>query len=134
MIALTANTISGAREMFRSEGFTEFIPKPIERAVLERVPASPDKNLRRRRSNQAPSANRIRPGPDEQTAGRYPDLGREALEGCGRIAYDIVFLDHMMPGFDGVETLKRLREINDGIDNRKSKERLADDLQPATVV
>ncbi|MCI8816262.1 MAG: response regulator [Angelakisella sp.] len=37
VIALTANTISGAREMFRSEGFTEFVPKPIERAVLERV-------------------------------------------------------------------------------------------------
>ena len=37
VIALTANTISGAREMFRNEGFTEFIPKPIERTVLERV-------------------------------------------------------------------------------------------------
>ncbi len=37
VIALTANTISGAREMFRIEGFTEFIPKPIERSVLERV-------------------------------------------------------------------------------------------------
>ncbi len=37
VIALTANTISGAREMFRNEGFTEFIPKPIDRAVLERV-------------------------------------------------------------------------------------------------
>ena len=37
MIALTANTVSGAREMFRSEGFTEFVPKPIERTVLERV-------------------------------------------------------------------------------------------------
>ena len=37
VIALTANTISGAREMFRNEGFTEFIPKPIEQTVLERV-------------------------------------------------------------------------------------------------
>ncbi len=37
VVALTANTISGAREMFKNEGFTEFIPKPIERAVLERV-------------------------------------------------------------------------------------------------
>ena len=36
-IALTANTVSGAREMFRSEGFSEFVPKPIERTVLERV-------------------------------------------------------------------------------------------------
>ena len=37
VVALTANTVSGAREMFRNEGFTEFIPKPIERTVLERV-------------------------------------------------------------------------------------------------
>lgn len=37
VIALTANTVSGAREMFRSEGFTEFVPKPIERTVIERV-------------------------------------------------------------------------------------------------
>ena len=37
VIALTANTVSGAREMFRSEGFTEFVPKPIERTILERV-------------------------------------------------------------------------------------------------
>ncbi len=37
VVALTANTVSGAREMFRAEGFTEFVPKPIERTVLERV-------------------------------------------------------------------------------------------------
>lgn len=37
IIALTANAISGAREMFKGEGFTEFVPKPIERPVLERV-------------------------------------------------------------------------------------------------
>lgn len=37
VVALTANTLSGAREMFRNEGFSEFIPKPIERVVLERV-------------------------------------------------------------------------------------------------
>ena len=41
--------------------------------------------------------------------------GREAVERCGRISYDIVFLDHMMPGFDGVETLRRIREMNNGI-------------------
>lgn len=37
IIALTANAVSGAREMFKGEGFTEFIPKPIVRFVLERV-------------------------------------------------------------------------------------------------
>ncbi|MCI8637713.1 MAG: response regulator [Coprococcus sp.] len=41
--------------------------------------------------------------------------GKEALERCAGMSYDIVFLDHMMPGFDGVETLRRIREINNGI-------------------
>ncbi len=36
-IALTANAVSSAREMFMKEGFNEFIPKPIEIADLERV-------------------------------------------------------------------------------------------------
>ncbi|MBO5293324.1 MAG: response regulator [Lachnospiraceae bacterium] len=37
VIALTANAIGGAREMFLSEGFADFVAKPIEISVLERV-------------------------------------------------------------------------------------------------
>ncbi len=37
IIALTANAIGGAREMFLSEGFQDFVAKPIEMSVLERV-------------------------------------------------------------------------------------------------
>ncbi|MCR4605112.1 MAG: response regulator [Eubacterium sp.] len=37
IVALTANTISTAREMFMKEGFDAFIGKPIEAFVLERV-------------------------------------------------------------------------------------------------
>ena len=37
VVALTANAISTAREMFISEGFDGFIPKPIEVTELERV-------------------------------------------------------------------------------------------------
>ncbi|MCM1045985.1 MAG: ATP-binding protein [Candidatus Gastranaerophilales bacterium] len=37
VIAFTANAIGGAREMFLSEGFTDFIAKPIELSVLERM-------------------------------------------------------------------------------------------------
>ena len=32
----------------------------------------------------------------------------------GFSSYDMIFLDHMMPGFDGVETLRRIREIDNG--------------------
>lgn len=37
VIAFTANAIGGAREMFLSEGFNDFIAKPIEMSVLERM-------------------------------------------------------------------------------------------------
>ena len=38
--------------------------------------------------------------------------GAECLEKVKSGAYDIVFLDHMMPGMDGLETFEKLREIN----------------------
>ena len=37
IVALTANAISSAKEMFLSEGFDGFIPKPVEITELERV-------------------------------------------------------------------------------------------------
>lgn len=37
--------------------------------------------------------------------------GRNALELCEKEDFDLIFLDHMMPEMDGVETLKRLRKI-----------------------
>lgn len=40
------------------------------------------------------------------------DNGSAALEMMDKEEYDIVFLDHVMPGMDGIETLKRAREIS----------------------
>ena len=37
VIALTANAVAGMREMFLSEGFADFVEKPVEISVLERV-------------------------------------------------------------------------------------------------
>lgn len=37
IIALTANAIAGAREMFIKEGFNDFIAKPVESSVLQRT-------------------------------------------------------------------------------------------------
>ena len=47
--------------------------------------------------------------------GIVPDLavsGAEAIEAVNRKPYHIIFLDHMMPGLDGIETLARLREYH----------------------
>ena len=39
--------------------------------------------------------------------------GKDALEMMKQKKYDLILLDHMMPGMDGVETLKQAREISD---------------------
>jgi DNA-binding NtrC family response regulator len=42
--------------------------------------------------------------------------GREAIEFCQESNYDLVFLDVAMPGIDGIETLKRLRTLQEPMD------------------
>ncbi len=38
--------------------------------------------------------------------------GREAIEMCRNEEFDILFIDHMMPEMDGVETLKQIRKLD----------------------
>ena len=40
--------------------------------------------------------------------------GKEAIEKCQKSSYDLIFLDHMMPQMDGVETMHRLRKAHPG--------------------
>ena len=42
--------------------------------------------------------------------------GFECLDRVKKTAYDLVLLDHRMPGLDGVETLKRMRALEEGRD------------------
>lgn len=42
--------------------------------------------------------------------------GREAIELCEKEDFDLIFMDHMMPEMDGIETLKRLRKMTTDTD------------------
>lgn len=44
--------------------------------------------------------------------------GQEALEEMCRKQYDAILLDHMMPGMDGIETLKKAKELEDNLNKR----------------
>ncbi len=39
------------------------------------------------------------------------ESGQQALKMVQETEYDIVFMDHMMPGMDGIETTKRMRQL-----------------------
>jgi signal transduction histidine kinase/CheY-like chemotaxis protein len=39
------------------------------------------------------------------------DGGKEAIEKIKQTDYDIIFMDHMMPGMDGLDTTKAIREL-----------------------
>lgn len=40
------------------------------------------------------------------------DNGTSALEACQSKLYDIIFMDYQMPGADGIETAKNIKQIN----------------------
>lgn len=81
IIALTANAIDGAREMFLEEGFQEYISKPIEIARLEKVlrkyiPA--DKIIWAETSAAAPAQEpAVEPEPKPTTTEKKSHIDRE---------------------------------------------------------
>ncbi len=77
IIALTANTAAGAREMLLASGMTDFLAKPIQKAELERVLAIwiPAGYRRERRPSPASAA-----GGDGEAGGVYDGITARVAE------------------------------------------------------
>ena len=42
--------------------------------------------------------------------------GKEAIEKAGKVLYDVIFIDHMMPDMNGIDTLKEIRKHGESKD------------------
>lgn len=45
----------------------------------------------------------------------FASSGLEALDLCSNGTYDVIFMDHLMPGCDGIETMHRIKEKKDSL-------------------
>lgn len=77
IVAVTANAIAGSREMFIQEGFNDFIEKPVELSVLDRL-------LRRnipKEKIQYSSADEIKDSTEEQEEKKRETAGLQQMPG-----------------------------------------------------
>lgn len=95
VIAFTANAIGGAREMFMAEGFDDFIAKPIELSVLERmlrryIPVQ--KQVEAETHENVPAARAKRE--EDERKGRGGSLGASGEEGIKALQQAGIHVEH----------------------------------------
>jgi len=131
IIALTANAIAGSREMFMKEGFNDFIEKPVELSVLDRllrrnIPKekmqyvqTTDAASQEAPENMAPedaNAEEVQEvqtkKPDELTVGDL-DVEKGLLYCGGRTSYLEILEQYCKNGNDHIAKIERLFEEKD---------------------
>lgn len=115
IIALTANAVNGAREMFMQSGFNDFLAKPIELSALDRIL----RNFLPREYMQAPaSANygrsdrRKAERKQESCALLDPDKGLAYTGGDGAVYREILAL-YAKKGAEKIEQIGELFDSKD---------------------
>ena len=130
VIAVTANAIVGMREKYLKEGFYDYLSKPIDRIELNRLLS---KILREKTSQKEKKEinyqdKKVLLVDDNKTNLKIAAMflkpykmkidiafsGNECIEKVinGEL-YDLILLDDMMPGKDGLKTCQELSEISD---------------------
>ena len=131
VIALTANAINGMREHYIHHGFHDYLSKPIDKEELYRILKKyiVEKNIKVEKKDELIYRNysgkkvlivddnklniKIASKCLQPYQFEIEDVlsGVEAIEKVKSKQYDLIFMDYMMPGMDGIETLKALKEL-----------------------
>ena len=108
VIALTANAVEGAREMFLQEGFQEYISKPIETGYLEKVLKKyiPADKLVWEEPQKSADEKKTEILPEKKTARINREKGIEHMGGSSQ-DYDEVLQVYLEEGRDVLQELEK---------------------------
>lgn len=136
VIALTANAINGMQEYYKKQGFDDYLSKPIDQEILHillQKYAISKENLKKELSKDIDveetiyfdyhdkkvlivDDNKLNIKVARKVLQKYQFQidevfsGEECIRKVEEKVYDLIFMDIMMPGLDGVETLKILKK------------------------
>ena len=128
VVVLTANAITGMREKYIAEGFDDYLSKPIEKAELNRIlltyikteknkPEIKNKNFSGKRVLIVDD-NKINIKVALKVLESYKLEVDSLMSGqkCIEVIksgknYDLIFMDDMMPEMNGIETMEKLKQI-----------------------
>jgi CheY-like chemotaxis protein len=89
-------------------------PAKVDSKSLRRVQASPDAKVLVVDDNEINLTVALGFLSKHGIKGETASRGEQAVELAGRKKYDLIFMDHMMPGMDGVEATQLIRGLGDG--------------------
>jgi len=127
------------RASFRNEGYADFLPKPVRRITLKNAllsasesnsifPSKTETHVASKVSHVVHGA-RVLLVEDSDVNRKVASImlrrlgckvtvahdGFEALENLRKDDFDLVFLDVQMPVLDGIETVRRIRNVSSGV-------------------
>ncbi|MCR4991120.1 MAG: response regulator [Lachnospiraceae bacterium] len=130
-VALTANAVSGAREMYMEAGFSDYLSKPIDGERLERMlrkylPEDKIQSADDESENDTLVGNKVLVVDDDETLTAQAEeilkkeyevikaiRGQEAIKIAGKIIPDLILLDVNLPDMNGFEVMSELKKIDE---------------------
>jgi CheY-like chemotaxis protein len=118
LVSMMGGELTVESEYGRGSTFTVFLPlaegnpENIDRSFeLARVMAKDDAAVLVVDDNQINITVALGLLAAHNISGNAAESGEQAIEKVKSKRYDIIFMDHMMPGMDGIETTKRIRAL-----------------------